>query len=79
MEEFREVCQNPWCKATFFYNENDFIKSEGELIHPRQCKKCRSFNNEMSGGVEWKDKTYEGGRFDGMSHQISYKVTNFKQ
>ena len=79
MEEFREVCQNPWCKATFTYNENDFIKSEGELVHPRQCKKCRSFNKEMSGGVEWKDKTYEGSRFDGMSHQISYKVTNFKQ
>jgi hypothetical protein len=33
----------------------------------------------MSSGIEWKDKTYEGGRFDGMSHQISYKVTNFKQ
>jgi hypothetical protein len=32
----------------------------------------------MSGGVEWKDKTYEGERFDGVAHQISYKVTNFK-
>jgi len=78
MEEFREVCQNPWCKATFTYTENDFIKSEVSLIHPRQCKKCRSFSDEMSGGVEWKDKTYEGGRFDGTPHQISYKVTNFK-
>ena len=78
MEEFMSVCSNPWCKSTFTYTESDFIKSEGDLIHPKQCKKCRSFCNEMSGGVEWKDKTYEGSRFDGMPHQISYKVTNFK-
>ena len=78
MEEFMSVCSNPWCKSTFTYTESDFIKSEGDLIHPKQCKKCGSFSNEMSGGVEWKDKTYEGSRFDGMPHQISYKVTNFK-
>lgn len=78
MEEFMSVCSNPWCKSTFTYTEFDFIKSDENLIHPNQCKKCRSFSNEMSGGVEWKDKTYEGDRFDGMPHQISYKVTNFK-
>lgn len=77
-EEFTSVCSNPWCKATFRYTENDFIKSEGQLIHPKECKKCKSFSNEMSGGVEWKDKTYEGDRFDGVARQISYKVTNFK-
>ena len=26
MENLSTVCRNPWCKATFFYTEND-IKS----------------------------------------------------
>ncbi len=68
------VCRNPWCKGTFIYTELD-IK---ENIHPTECKKCRSFNKELSGGVEWKDKEYEGSRFDGLPHREIYKIKNFK-
>jgi hypothetical protein len=46
-------------------------------IYPSVCKKCKSFDTELSGGVEWKDKEYEGDIWDG-PHQIKYKVTNFK-
>jgi hypothetical protein len=92
MEQLKSVCKNPWCKATFFYTEEDMIvvsdnsrssKIDGVLGEvqknpPSQCNKCRSFNSELSGGVEWSDKEYEGSRFDGMPHQMKYKVTNYK-
>jgi hypothetical protein len=92
MEEFRSVCRNPWCKAHFIYTENDMVVvkddkrsskidetlDESNKVAPMVCNKCRSFDSELSGGVEWKDKEYEGSRFDGMPHSISYKVTNFK-
>ena len=43
-----------------------------------KCKKCKSFNNNLSAGVEWATKEYEGSRMDGMPHEIKYKVTNYK-
>lgn len=73
-----KVCINPWCKGHFTITENDIIKVDGEMVEPKQCKKCYSFNSELSGGVTWQDKTYEGSRYDGMPHEIRYKVTNFK-
>lgn len=73
MEEFRTVCSNPWCKATFIFTEND-VK---DGVQPTKCDKCNSFNNELSAGVTWSDKKYEGDRFDGMPHQMTYKVRNF--
>jgi hypothetical protein len=72
------VCRNPWCKSHFTYKEDEMINQDGDMLPPRECSKCRSFNNELSGGVEWKDKEYEGSRFDGMPHQFKYKITNFK-
>jgi hypothetical protein len=77
-EEYRAVCTNPWCKAHYTYRASDIRIVDGSEVRPTQCRKCLSFANEMSGGVEWKDKEYEGSRFDGMSHQIRYKVTNYK-
>lgn len=74
MNELRAVCRNPWCKATFFYTEKDMLNEEA----PKQCNKCRSFESELSGGIEWKDQNYEGSRFDNRPHEIKYKVTNFK-
>ena len=76
--ELTEICKNPWCKATFVYYENDMIDIDGVKIPPNNCSKCRSFDNELSDGVTWTDKEYEGSRFDGTPHQIRYKVTNFK-
>jgi hypothetical protein len=73
-----EICKSPWCKATFFYNENEMIEVDGEMMPPKKCSKCRSFDNELSGGVTWTDKEYEGSRFDGKPHEIKYKVTNFR-
>jgi hypothetical protein len=92
MEQMRTVCTNPWCKAPFFYKESDMIPlkndkrtskiddllDEVEKVPPTQCFKCKSFDTELSGGVEWKNKEYEGSRFDGMPHQLKYKVTNYK-
>ncbi len=78
MEELKTVCRNPWCKGTFSYKEEEMTIVGDEKFPPKQCKKCQSFENDLSGGIEWKDKEYEGERFDGMPHQIRYKVTNYK-
>jgi hypothetical protein len=93
MEQMKTVCRNPWCKATFIYKEIDMIpvntdnrtskidnilEEEVQKLPPSICPKCKSFDSELSGGVEWKDKEYEGSRFDGSPHQFRYKVTNFK-
>lgn len=73
-----EICKSPWCKATFFYHETEMVEIDGKIHPPKNCPKCRSFDSEMSGGVTWTDKEYEGSRFDGTPHEIRYKVTNFK-
>lgn len=93
MEELKKtICKNPWCKATFYYKEEDMTIVESDdrsfkidtvldtvkKIPPAQCNKCKSFNNELSGGIEWKDKEYEGSRFDDTPHEIKYRVTNYK-
>lgn len=78
MELFKSVCKNPWCKATFLYKEEEMIEEEEEKCAPKQCQKCRSFETELSAGVEWSEKTYEGPRVDSSIHQIKYRVTNFK-
>lgn len=65
MDELKTgCCKNPWCKATFQYREEE---------QPNQCYKCQSFE-QMSGGITWTEKKYEGSRFDGMPHQISINV-----
>jgi len=92
MEKMKKVCSNPWCKAHFYYTEDDMVEvkndhriskidnvlREVQKIAPSECPKCRSFATELSGGVEWKDKEYEGPRFDGTPHEFRYKVTNYK-
>lgn len=86
-EQLKAVCVNPWCKATFYYKEEDMIvktKNNGfakvEIKEPpKYCYKCISFDKELSGGVTWIDKEYEGSRFDSLPHEIKYKVTNYKQ
>jgi len=89
MEQLKSVCRNPWCKATFFYTESEMIVVEGDSrnnkidealddvkkVAPRECSKCRSFNNELSAGVTWTDKKYEGPRDDGRPHPFAYNVT----
>ena len=78
MTVFNSICSNPWCKLPFSYTENDYIKVDEEVREPKVCKKCNSFDKELSGGVEWNDKSYEGPINDNEPHQIRYKVTNFK-
>lgn len=78
MEQYLAVCKNPWCKAQFYYTEMDMIEVEGQILEPKNCKKCKSFETELSGGIEWVDKQYEGPRYDG-PHEIKYKVTNYKR
>lgn len=90
MQQYKAVCRNPWCKATFLISENDMVvvvrdDQKSSLSNqtekkeaPKECPKCRSFNNDLSGGIEWKEKEYEGNRNDMMPHEIKYKVTNFR-
>lgn len=89
MDELRTVCKNPWCKATFFYTESDMtivdngsrsgkideMLDEVKKVAPKECPKCRSFNSDLSGGVSWTDKKYEGPRDDGRPHPFAYNVT----
>ena len=91
MEKFEAVCQNKWCKARFQYTESDMIPvSQGKLnskieqvldqvekVPPSQCPKCKSFNDELSGGVSWNEKRYEGSRIDGLAHPISVNVSKY--
>jgi len=63
--ENKGICQSPWCKGTFYYIED---------VAPKYCPKCRSFDGELSGGVTWTDKAYEGSRFDGQAHPISINI-----
>jgi hypothetical protein len=64
----KTICSNKWCKITF----------EQEQSSDRtECPKCRSMDTELSGGVSWTDKKYEGPRFDGMPHGLKVKVTNY--
>lgn len=77
MEQLKGICKNPWCKAQFSIKDLDIKEEDGKKIYPTVCNKCKSFDTELSGGVEWKDKEYEGNPWEG-AHQISYKVTNFK-
>jgi len=65
------VCKNPWCKAHFSYDE-EIINEE-----PKQCPKCVSFNTDLSGGVEWKTKTYEGSRYDDGMQEIKIKINKY--
>ena len=78
MEEKWEICKSPWCKAHFEYTKSDISVVDGKEVIPATCPKCKSFDTELSGGVTWTDKEYEGSRFDGTPHEIKYKVTNFK-
>ena len=78
MEKLISVCKSPWCKAHFEYFEAEMTEVDGARYPPKSCPKCKSFDSEMSGGVTWTDKEYEGSRFDGMPHEIKYKVTNFR-
>lgn len=73
-----KICRNPWCKAKFTYTEIDLIKDEnGELISPNTCKKCDSFDNDLSGGVIWKTKEYDGSIFDNQPHSFKYKIKKY--
>ena len=72
------VCKSPWCKAHFEYFEREVTIVDGHEVLPPTCPKCRSFDTELSGGVTWTDKEYEGSRFDGKPHEIKYKITNFR-
>ena len=77
METTTSVCSNPWCKGHFTYTENDFINKQP----PTQCRKCMSFSSELSGGVEWVDKTYvdEETHNNNSYQEIKYKVNYYNK
>lgn len=65
-----KVCENPWCKGHFEYKGDDA---------PKVCPKCKSFDTELSDGVIWKNKEYEGNRFDGTPHEININIKKFQR
>jgi hypothetical protein len=69
--ENKAICQSPWCKAPFIYTEKDMIDGK----RPKTCKKCQSFDTELSDGVSWLDKKYAGANpFKGDSIEISHEI-----
>ena len=58
----KSICKNAWCRATYSF--------EGDMP-PGECPKCNSFNSDLSAGVSWVDKKYDGPRDDGKPHQTS--------
>jgi hypothetical protein len=68
----RDICSNKWCRATYEFEGDDA---------PGFCQKCNSFNNELSNGVSWNEKTYSTPLYDGQTHQstiISKDMTDGK-
>ena len=69
-----KICVSPWCKATFSVDDSEISISEsGDEILPSKCEGCR--RNESY--VTWVDKKYDGGRWDGTSHEITYKINKY--
>lgn len=58
------ICSNPWCKS---------ITKVDDDYEYKQCYKCISFNNDLSNGVDWEDKNYDGIKYDG-PHKIDIKI-----
>jgi hypothetical protein len=78
-----KICKSPWCRVTFNYTERDMIETindNGEIVTvpPKTCPKCRSFDNELSGGVKWVDKEYEGSRTYFEPQPFKYKITKYR-
>lgn len=69
------ICSNLWCKALFVFTDDDIVND----VQPNVCDKCKSFDKELSGGVSWVEKKYEGDRFDVNPHQMNDKISNFTQ
>lgn len=45
---------------------------------PKTCPKCRSFDNELSGGVSWQEKKYSGPRQDGKAHGVGFRFSEYR-
>ena len=56
------ICNNFWCKGRYEVKQEDF-SMDSEIYG--QCKKCRSFSSDVSGGVTNNgQREYEGTRTD---------------
>jgi len=76
-----QICKNPWCKAIFSYAEKDMeIDIEGDRIVPKYCKKCISFDTELSAGILWtsNDPHYISTKERLIPNEIRYKVTKYR-
>jgi hypothetical protein len=62
------ICNSPWCKGVYIAPAN---------WENTVCPMCKSFDDELSGGVTWKDINYAGDRFDKTAHHIDIKIKKF--
>lgn len=70
-KEVSRTCFNFWCKAPYRVKKENLKENMG---YYGQCPKCRSFSNELSGGVENNGtKEYEGERTDPDNNEMSKK------
>lgn len=67
------LCRNPWCKAQFRVNIYP-----GEPL-PKVCNKCKDFDENLSNGVTFTEKKYEGNRNDGNTHEVKIDVNDYNE
>jgi hypothetical protein len=68
-----KVCINPWCKATYIVKDTDDSSNK--------CKKCISFDTELSSGITWNDRVYESNDENPNAHgylPLKYNITKYK-
>lgn len=64
-------CSNFWCKVRYEVSDHD-LENYPEFYST--CKKCRSFDKDLSGGVVNNgQKEYAGERFDGLEHEVTVR------
>ncbi|CAG7580187.1 MAG: hypothetical protein SLAVMIC_00290 [uncultured marine phage] len=72
LEKSEFICTNKWCKAKYFIERFKYYEN-----HVTTCDKCRSFDNELSGGTTFTKKEYHGNRHDNMPHQVDFKFSDY--
>lgn len=71
--EIKLICTNFWCKSPIIVMESEFKKNPENY---KVCSKCKSFDDELSAGVDNNGTTeYAGERFEKGFHEVSIQVS----
>ena len=72
-EKSEYICRNSYCKSKYMEIRKNYYSSD----RYKTCKKCRSFNEELSDGVTFNKKQYSGERYDNKSHETQFKFSDY--